>query len=118
VLEACNQASTVKLELPVALEVRYIMSTFHVSFIKPHVPSDNERFPHRDMLWHYNFGQEAKEEWFVNELLAHHWNGSTLQWSLGDTTWEPLSSCKQLMALDDYLELRGVKFPRELSRCI
>ena len=41
-----------------------------------------------------------------------------VQWSLGDTTWEPLSSCKELEALDNYLELRGVKSPKELPRHI
>jgi hypothetical protein len=74
------------------------------------------------MQRYYDFGQEAKEEWDINELLAHHWNGSALEfqvwWSLGDTTWEPSSSCKWLEALDTYLELRGVKSPRELPRCI
>ena len=34
---------------------------------------------------------------------------------LGDVTWEPLSSCKDLEALDVYLELRGAKAPRDLS---
>jgi hypothetical protein len=69
-----------------------------------------------------DFGQEAKEEWYVDELLTHHWNGPVLEFqvrsSLGDTTWEPSSSCKWLEALDAYLELRGVKSPRELPRCI
>jgi hypothetical protein len=53
---------------------------------------------------HYDFGQEAEEEWYVDELLAHRWNGSELefqvQWSQGDTIWELFSSCKWLEALD------------------
>ena len=36
---------------------------------------------------------------------------------LGDVTWEPLSSWKDLEALDVYLELWGAKAPRDLSRC-
>ena len=28
---------------------------------------------------------------------------------LGDVTWEPLAECKELEALDEYLELRGVQ---------
>jgi hypothetical protein len=46
VLEAHHQASTVKLELPAALEAQCIKSTFHASLVKPHVPNDDERFPH------------------------------------------------------------------------
>ena len=36
---------------------------------------------------------------------------------LGDITWEPLNSCKDLEALDVYLELQGAKAPQDLSRC-
>jgi hypothetical protein len=49
VLEAHHQASTVKLELPAALEARQIKSMFHASLVKPHVPNDDERFPHQDV---------------------------------------------------------------------
>jgi hypothetical protein len=47
------------------------MPTFHTSLIKPHIPNDDERFPHRNVLKHCDFGQEAEEEWFVNEIIAH-----------------------------------------------
>jgi hypothetical protein len=36
-LEAYHRASTVRLELPAALEARHIMPTFHVSLIKLHI---------------------------------------------------------------------------------
>jgi hypothetical protein len=49
VLEAHNQALTVKLELPAALEARQIKSTFHTSLVTLHVPNDDGRFPHRDV---------------------------------------------------------------------
>ena len=90
--------------------------------VKPHVPNDDERFPHQDVLKHYDFGQEAEEEWYVDEILAHRRQGTSLEfqvrWSLGDTTWEPAANCKQLEALDAYLELRGVKSPKDLPRRI
>jgi len=35
---------------------------------------------------------------------------------LGDVTWEPLTECKELEALDGYLELCGAKRPRDLPR--
>ena len=67
----------------------------------------------------YDFGAADEPEWFVNEILAHRWvdsRGLELQvrWTLGDVTWEPLASCKEFAALDKYLELRGVKRPRDL----
>jgi hypothetical protein len=34
---------------------------------------------------------------------------------MGDITWEPLDNCKQLEALDRYLELHGVRCPTELQ---
>ncbi len=65
------------------------------------------------MLSHYDFGATDEPEWFVDDILAHCWVSLTsleLQvcWTLGDVTWEPLSQCKDLEALDTYLELRGV----------
>jgi hypothetical protein len=50
------------------------------------------------VLKYYNFSQEAKDEWYVDEIQSHHWNKSVLEfqvrWNLGDTTWEPLTSWK------------------------
>ena len=37
-----------------------------------------------------------------------------VRWTLGDVTWEPLTECKELEALDEYLELHRVKRPRDL----
>ena len=58
----------------------------------------------------------------VDKLLAHRWNGTALDFqvecSLGNTTWEPLASCKQLATLDTYLELRGVNSSKSLPRRI
>jgi hypothetical protein len=71
VLEAHHRASTVRLELPAVLVARHITPTFHTSLIKLHIPNNDERFPHHDVLKHYNFGQEAEEEWFIDEIIAH-----------------------------------------------
>jgi hypothetical protein len=74
------------------------------------------------VLKHYNFSQEVEEEWYINDIITHWWHGASLEfqvrWSLGNTTWEPASNCKQLEALDTYLELRGVKSPKALPRHI
>lgn len=60
------------------------------------------------------------EEWFVEEITGHAYEGRSLKfqvlWSAGDSTWEPLSSVNKLLALQDYLDLRGVKRPSDLLR--
>ena len=52
---------------------------------------------------------DEDQEWLIEEILAHKWTNNNLElqvkWTLGDVTWEPLSSCKDLEALDIYLEL-------------
>ena len=67
----------------------------------------------------YDFGVADELEWFANEILSHHWVTTTqlelqICWILGNITWEHLAKCKELEALSKYLELRGVKQPRDL----
>ena len=68
-------------------------------------------FPKRDTKVFYDFGNDKDQEWLIN----HKWTKNNLElqvkWMLGDITWEPLSSCKDLEALDVYLELQGAKAP-------
>ena len=77
-------------------------------------------FLKRDTKVFYDFGNNEDQEWLVEEILAHKWTNNNLKfqvkWTLGDVTWEPLSSCKDLDALDVYLELRGAKAPQDLLR--
>ena len=104
----------VTLELPPELMAQWVHPTFHMSLLRAHIPNDDTRFPHHDMKAYYDFGAADKPEWFVNEILAHRLVDSTglelqVHWTLGDMTWEPCALCKELAALDKYLELRGVK---------
>ena len=68
----------------------------------------------------YDFGAPEDAEWWVNEILDHKWKGKELslliEWNVGDTTWEPVSSCAELAALDRYLELMGVEDWPQLPR--
>ena len=105
---------TVTLELLPELTAQRVHPTFHVSLLRAHVPNDNARFPRRDTKVYYDFGAADEPEWFVDEILAHCWVDSMglelqVHWTLGNMTWEPLASCKELAALDEYLELCGVK---------
>ena len=71
----------------------------------------------------YDFGQDNEQEWLVEEITSHHWSNSKeleleVRWMLGDTTWEPLASCRDLKALYLYLELWGIVHPHDLPKCI
>ena len=61
---------------------------------------------------YYDFSNAEDNEWLVDNIVTHQWNGNKvsflIQWNLGDTTWEPYSECKDLEALDRYLELLGI----------
>ena len=119
VVEAHTVTSTVKLELPPELTARQVHPTFHVSLVQAHVPNHNERVPRRDTATCYNFGTTDEPEWFIDEILAHRWVDRAhlefqVRWIVGDVMWEPLAECKELEALDEYLELRGVRQPRDL----
>ena len=97
------------------------MPTFHTSLVRPSVPNDEVQFPKREAKSFYDFGNNDDQEWFINEIIAHKWEGdkdlySQVRWTLGDVTWEPYATCKDLEALDRYLELRGVTRVRDLAR--
>jgi len=66
----------------------------------------------------YDFSTAEEPKWFVDENLAQQWTSQDsefqVKWTLGDITWEPLAKCKELQALDEYLELHRVKQPHNL----
>ena len=93
----------------------------HVSCLAPHEPNDSLLFLGRAAQVFYDFGRDPKWEYQVQEILDHSWDtdGSLwfhIKWGLGDLTWEPLSNCDKLAALDNDLMLHGVDAVENLLR--
>src|SRR6202040_3969101 len=101
------------LDLPPELKARRIHPLFHVFRLHTFNANDNKLFPRREARAYYDFCKAEDNKWLVDKIIAHQWKGTKVsflvQWNLGDTTWEPYSECKDLMALDRYLELLGIE---------
>jgi len=69
-----------------------------VNRLHPFKKNDNKIFPKWEVCAYYDFGNAKDEEWLVDNILAHRWEGNKIsflvQWNLGDTTWEPYNECK------------------------
>lgn len=94
---------------------------FHISVLRPFIKSSNEVFPNHDHCDPYDFGAPAEAEFKVEEIVSHHWkNGKTLEfevvWDSGEVTWELLDNCQNLIALDNYLRLKGKEDPQVLPK--
>lgn len=115
-----SKTSAYTLDLPEDLAKRGIHPTFHVSLLRRHEPNDENLFTHRDTATAYDLGTPDDQEWLVDDIVAHRWAGKKIEflvkWNLGDSTWEPLANCDELEALDNYLDLAGVKHWRALPR--
>ena len=120
VLRADTARSNYQLDLPPEMRSRRISSTFHADRLRPFEANDETLFPGREAKYFYDYGTPEDEEWYVDAIIGHAWAGwrieFNVQWSLGDTTWEPYDHCKDLAALDDYLELHGISDWRALPR--
>jgi hypothetical protein len=100
------------LALPDELLKRRIHPTFHAKLLRPAILNDDEHFPNREATFFYDFGDDPEREWLVDSIVNHKFTNNSIQfnvlWDTGETTCEPLSHCKDLSALDNYLELHGV----------
>ncbi|KAK0228076.1 hypothetical protein IW262DRAFT_1264178 [Armillaria fumosa] len=117
---AYPETSNYTLQLPTALQAWRIHPMFHVSLLRPYYLNNDELFPSHIQPEPYDFGADDDTEWFMDEVVGHRWTDRKLElqicWFLGDTTWEPLSNCKELAMLDRYLEVMGVRYPRQLLK--
>jgi transposase InsO family protein len=119
VLEDEHKTSNYRLKLPPDLSRRRVHDVFHENVLKPFVRNNDELFPGREALPHYDFGDDPDREWIVKNIVEHKWAPGLLfkvQWEYGDSTWESLSVVEELQALDNYLELEGVSDPLQLRR--
>jgi hypothetical protein len=120
VLDAQPSTSSYRVELPTQLRARHLHDRFHRSKLRPYHANDDALFPHREAQAFYDFGTPDDQEWLVEELVSHKWDRNKLLfqvlWNMGDTTWESHEECKDLQALDDYLQLCGVDTPADLPR--
>ncbi len=111
VLDANLSTSSYKIELPAQLRARHLHDRFHRSKLQPYHANDDSLFPHREGKVLYDFGTPDDQEWLVDKIQSHKWDGDVLMfqvcWNLGDTTWESVETCNELHALDDYLALIG-----------
>jgi hypothetical protein len=75
-------------------------------------------FPNRTSIEPYDFSAPEDTKWYIDDITTHKWDGKKLllqvQWNLEDITWEPIANCKELEALDQYLELLGINNWKQL----
>jgi hypothetical protein len=69
-------------------------------------------------MFFYDFSNDPEREWLVDSIADHTFTGGSITfhvlWETGETTHEPLCNCKDLEALDRYLELHGATTWQEL----
>jgi len=88
--------------------------------LRRHEPNDDRLFPKRDTQAFYDMGNPDNAKWLVDEITAHRWVGNKVEflvkWNLGDSTWELHAHCRDLEALEDYLELHGAQSVQRLPK--
>jgi hypothetical protein len=124
VTDSHPEISRYTLYLPPELKAQRIVPSFHVSLLRLYHKSDDAVFPKHKVHTFYDFGNAEDNKWLVDDIITHKWEGNNIsfliQWNLGNTTWEPYIECKELTALDWYLELLGTndgdwkKLPKKL----
>ena len=70
VIKATNDSSNVTLELLPELKDRRISPMFHTDLVRPYVKNNDILFPKREAKSYYDFGNNDKQEWFIDEILV------------------------------------------------
>src|SRR6266705_868340 len=120
ILEAYPETLNYILKLPPQLECCGIHPRFHVSRLALHEPNDSTTFPGREVNIFYDFREDPDCKAQVREILGHTWAQDSIwfkvKWELGDTTWEPLENCNELVHLDEYLTLQNAADVNDLPK--
>ncbi|EIN03290.1 hypothetical protein PUNSTDRAFT_23143, partial [Punctularia strigosozonata HHB-11173 SS5] len=84
------ESSVYEIELPNDLRQRRVHPRFHISKLRPHVPNDDAKFPGREAMSFYDFGQPDELEREVEEIVAHEWDDDEIlflvRWTFGDSS--------------------------------
>ena len=89
------------------------------SLLREHIPNDDRLFPRR-LDTQIGDTPDTEAEWAVNHILSHTGlkNDSVfkIKWKSGDVTWMPYYQITYLRALNEYLDLLGVKDIHKLPK--
>ena len=70
-LKRGDASYTYMLDLPEEIYKRHIHLMFHIRLLHQYEENDNLLISEIDAPVFYNVGQSVKEEWLVNEIIAH-----------------------------------------------
>ena len=68
-----NDSLNITIDLPQELKDRRFSPTFHTNLVWLYVENNDNLFPWWEANTYYDFGNNDKQEWFVDEILAHKW---------------------------------------------
>lgn len=112
--------NTYLLDLPAELKQRGLHPAFHANLLRIHEPNDDRRFPGRQLPQLIDLGKV--EEWSIDKIDDHHGKGKDalfeLVYKTGDKFWLPYHEVSRLEAMNQYLDLMGVKKIGELPKKI
>lgn len=66
------------LDLPQELKAWIILPLFHVSLLCLYHKSDDTLFPKRKVCAFYDFSNAEDNEWVVDNIIAHKWEGNNI----------------------------------------
>jgi hypothetical protein len=91
---------------------------FHASYLRVHVPNDDQRFPGRLDNQVAEF-ETQEREWAIDRILSHKGSRADaefkVKWKAGDITWLPFDQVDHLDTLRDYLDVLDVDDVSDLT---
>ncbi|PSR94470.1 hypothetical protein PHLCEN_2v4446 [Hermanssonia centrifuga] len=75
ILEGNSSNSTYLLDLLEDLRKCRIHPHFHANLLRHHKANNTALFPHQDTAVIYDLGKPDEQEWYVDEIVTHLWEG-------------------------------------------